>query len=213
MPCCQFSREASAAVRRGPSQKSSTASGGRSGVIIVLEVYWLTVAQPRTKDCKCLNVWRGSGETLLGSNGIRVEPFNTLSVFPSIYIQIMLSVTWTQRVAVTNVPRNPNVSAPGPCDGRIVLHGDAPDEASASATTARGRISFNGSSSRDCAPNRPYQRTASSFFASIARATPPTSAATANARAPAASSKSLPSPRPCADRSTARRPRRKTGTS
>ena len=96
---------------------------------------------------------------------------------------------------------------------RAVLHGCAPDETSASATVARGRMSFNGSSSRGSAPKRPYQHATSLFFASIASATPPTSAATATARSPAARSRSLPSPRPCADRSTAKRPRRKTGTS
>ena len=52
-----------------------------------------------------------------------------------------------------------------------------------------------------------------SSLASMASATPPTSAATASARLPAASNKSPPSPWPWTERSMARRPSRKTGTS
>ncbi len=40
MQCCQFSREVSAAVRKGPSQKPSTASGDRSGSAIPRWVSW-----------------------------------------------------------------------------------------------------------------------------------------------------------------------------
>ena len=51
------------------------------------------------------------------------------------------------------------------------------------------------------------------FLTSMARATPPTSAATAKERVPAASSSSPPRPRPWSERLTAKRVRRKTGTS
>ena len=73
----------------------------------------------------------------------------------------------------------------------------------ASAITARGSISFSGSSSSASAPNRSYHPAALSSFASMASATPPTSAATARTRSPAANSKSPPNPWPWTDRSMA----------
>jgi hypothetical protein len=51
------------------------------------------------------------------------------------------------------------------------------------------------------------------LFGSVARATPPTSRATARARSPAASNRSAPRPWPCTPSATASRPRRNTGTS
>lgn len=64
----------------------------------------------------------------------------------------------------------------------------------AARIVSSGNTSLSGSSSRRSAPKRSYQAAARSSFASMASATPPTSWATASARAPAASSKSPPSP-------------------
>jgi hypothetical protein len=62
----------------------------------------------------------------------------------------------------------------------------------ASAMTPSGSINLSGSLSNLSAPNRSYHLNAFSSFASIAKATPPTSAETAKARSAAAKSKQLP---------------------
>ena len=59
-------------------------------------------------------------------------------------------------------------------------------------TVSRGSTSFSGSSISRNAPKRSYQIAARSSFASMARATPPTSCATASARSAAASKRSPP---------------------